>query len=446
MDGTLLYRLASCRLTLAGLAWVWVVLSAPAQEPSPADPRSDQPLRVARLVRELSDRDFELRARAREELALLGAATRAELTLAAKSDNLDTALAARDLLTRLDLAALWQGSRVQVDPAQRPAADVLALLAQQSGNRLLVGDQFGSFQNVQVSLSTASDSFWQTLDEVCRQSGNHVRPHYDASSPGLVVLTGDAGKYPVTYAGPVRAAVTSARRQFVEEFDYRGLGSEQTHTFQLNLQMMWEDRFRLVAYRSQPELVEATTDTGARLSSTQSTGNGWNVAGGGTRQLALSLRLSPPPVAAERLAVFRLRWGLIAVGEMISVDVDLGDAETLPRVSHDGFELEVEQCQSTGARAEVTVVVVRDLVAPEPQEVLFQENGFELFDQQDRPFRQQGQTNNLTDEGARMRLSFSGAAPESVPRRLRVTYPRLRSQHDLEVAWRDVPLPTARPR
>lgn len=443
MDRTLAEKSVRFGLLAAALAAVLTALPLAAQPPEADDPRSDQPLRVARLVRQLGASDYAQRISARDELAQLGSPSRPELLIAAKSTHLETALAARELLHRLDLQALWQGSPGQFVAQQQPAAEVLAKLAEASGNRVLIGDQFGSFQNLPVTLDAAERSFWAALDEVCRQTGNHVRPHYDANNPGLVVLSGDAGKYPLAYAGPVRAAVTSARRQFIEEFDYRGLASEQTHSFQLNMQMMWEDRFRLVAYRSQPELMEATTDTGVALSSTQSTGNGWNVAGSGTRQLALNLRLSPPPVAAASLDVLRLRWGLIAVGDLTTVDVDLG--QPAASIVRDGMELRVDQVQTMGARCELTLTIIRDLVAPEPVEVLFQENGFELFDAQGRPYRQQGQTNNLTDEGVRLRVSFAGAAPDSSPQRLRVTYPRLRSQHDLEITWRGVPLPTARP-
>src|SRR5258707_1264238 len=80
---------------------------------------------------------------------------------------------------------------------------------------------------------------------------------------------GEPGKFPVTYAGAIRAQITSARRAYSEEIDFETAKSDRTHTFQLNLQMMWEDRFRLVAYRSQPELVRARTNTGHDIAATQ---------------------------------------------------------------------------------------------------------------------------------------------------------------------------------
>jgi hypothetical protein len=112
----------------------------------------------------------------------------------------------------------------------------------------------------------------------------------------------------------------------------------------------------------------------------------------------------------------------------------------------DDLELVVESMQeSPGARYELSLVAQRDLIMPEPQEILFQENDVELFDQHDRPFRKQGQTNSLTERGARVRLSFSGESPDSKPQRLKFLYPRIRAQRDLEIVFRNVPLPVGRP-
>jgi hypothetical protein len=282
------------------------------------------------------------------------------------------------------------------------------------------------------------------LDEICRQSGNLVRHHYDARTPGLVVVAGSPGRFPTAYAGPVRARLTSARRVFIEEHDYEDATSDVTHTFQFNVQMIWEDRFRMVACRSQPELIEAETAAGEQLSSAQPAGATWNVTSPGTRQLAMSLRVQPPSTAVDRLRVLRVSWGLIAVGDMQSLVVeDLSSAA--PHLA-DGMELVVESVQERpGGRYELSLVVNRDLVVPTPPEILFQENEFALFDAEGRPFRQQGQTNSLTDQGARIRITFVGQSPQSVPKALQFSYPRLRDERELEITFRDVPLPTARP-
>jgi hypothetical protein len=423
-----------CLATLGGLPTLG---SLRAQEP-------DVQVRVAALIRKLGSDSYEQRKLASDELSKLGVQTRLQIEQAALSEDAEVRLRAKELLKQIKTWDLWSPGIVSYKCEKQPAAKILAAIAEQTGNRLLVGDQYGTFQDADVDLDYPDGSFWEVLDDLCRQSKNHVRSHYDTRNPGLVVVSGGPGKNPVAYAGPVRAQITSARRVFIEELDYDDLDSEKTHTFQLHMQVMWEDRFRLVAYRSQPELVEALTDNRLALSATQPSGSGWNVANQGTHQLTMELRLHPPATSAKRLDTLKLKWGLIAVGDIATIEVS--DLNSTSPHFQDDIELIVESMQeSAGARYEVTVLANRDLVIPEPQEVLFQENDLSLIDGEGRPFRKQGQTNSLTDRGARIRLSFAGESTDSKPKLLRFAYPRIRAKHDLEITFRDVPLPVGRP-
>lgn len=401
-------------------------------------------LRVARLIRDLGNPAYQVRHDASEELNRLGKQTLEQLQTALDDDDPEIRLRARHLVDKLKVAAIWEPSRVQCESLQADASDVLRLVAEQTGNRVLVGDPYGKFRDQPVAFHYEAGPFWQVMDDICRQTGNRVRPHYDTRHPGLVVVAGTPGKFPVAYAGPIRAEVTSARRVFIEELDYEQGASEITHTFQLNLQLMWEDRFRLVAYRSQPELVEAITATGDHLAATQPAANAWNVAGNGSRQVALNLRLHPPTVNAQSLERLAITWGLIAVGDMQTIEID--DLESTAPHLHENVEVRLESVEKKqGARYEVTLLVNRDLVVPEPQEIVFLENDVELIDDQGRPFRTQGQTNSLTSEGARMKITFTGESSDSEPARLVLRYPRVRSHQDLEIVFDHVPLPTGRP-
>lgn len=93
----------------------------------------------------------------------------------------------------------------------------------------------------------------------------------------------------------------------------------------------------------------------------------------------------------------------------------------------------------------MSIVINRDLMMPDPHEIIFQENELELFDEQGRPFRKQGQTNSATDTGSRSKLTFVGESADAVPARLRLSYPKLRAQKDMEIVFRDVPLPVGKP-
>ena len=416
-----------------------------ADTPLRSTSRQETDARIARLIRTLGSNSYGVRKQANDELEHLGAPAREHLEAALDHNDPEIRLRARDLLQKLKVADLWEPSRVNHRAEGQLASEVLVAMAEQTGNRILVGDQYGKFHDEAIDLDYVEAPFWAVMDALCHRSGNHVRPHYDTRNPGLVVVAGEPGDFPVAYAGPVRAEVTSARRVFIEELDYEDLNSETTHTFQLNFRLMWEDQFRLVAYRSGLQLLDAVTDTGVHLSAAQSAGNGWNVTSRGTRQLSVNLRLHPPPTSATKLQELRLTWGLIAVGDMDSIDVE--DLESTPKtVSQDDVQLTVEKVEPGKSKQyEVTVTVVRDRVVPQPREVLYEENSFELYDGQGQKFRKQGQSNTLNDRGVKMKLTFKAPSSDSKPARLRLVYPRLRAQQDLEIVFRDVPLPVSRP-
>jgi hypothetical protein len=424
--------------TFIVVAWLTALLgrSSPAEEP-------DTQVRVARLIERLASGSYADRVVASDELAALSVAARDQLAEAAQGDDPEVRLRAKQLLRKLSEDELWLPSLVDCHLKQVSAAEGLAAIARQSGNRLLVGDEYGIFKDRPVDLDHTSAVFWLAVDELCRQTGNRVRPHFDTRHPGLVVVAGSSGKHPVAYAGPVKVQINRARRLFSEELDYEQHASEKNHSFQLDLQAIWEDRFRLVAYRLQPELVEAVTDTGSRLSG-QSTISGWNIAGPSTRQVSMNLRMQPPATTSKVLKTMRLKWELIAVGDMAYLDIN--DLTSTAPHFQDDVELAIEAVEiAAGPRCELTLRIISDSVVSDPADLIFCENEIELFDDQGRPFRRLGQTNTISDPAALVKVSFAGDETHSNPKRLRFHYPRIRSQRELEIVFRDVPLPLGRP-
>ena len=157
-----------------------------------AQPPADTP-RVARLVRDLGADSFAVRTQASEELAKLGATARREIELAIRSDDPEVRLRAKDLLRTIKVHELWGAGRFTCPNKPTPAAQLLRSLAEQTGNHVLVGDQFGTFQDSPVQFEFAAADYWPTIDELCRQTGNHCRPHYDSRMPGVVVVAGSCG-------------------------------------------------------------------------------------------------------------------------------------------------------------------------------------------------------------------------------------------------------------
>ncbi len=409
-----------------------------------ADPPEKQEIRVARLIRQLGAGDFSTRQQADEQLARLGPSSRAPLEAAASDEDVEVRLRAKRLLDRLNLEDLWTAAPVQVQAHGEPASKILASLAAQSGNHIHVGDPYGNFAEARLDLNYSAVKYWQAVDDICAKTGNRVRPHYDMHTPGVVVSAGAPGNFPRAYGGPVRAQITGATRVFIEALNYEEQKAELTHSFQISLQFMWEDRFHIVGYAAQPELVEAVTDNKIVISSSQSASGGWNATSRGLRQVTASLKLNPVPVSARSFDVFKIKWGLIAVGEPATLDIPRIEPEKL--YYQDDLALKIEAIEKEpAAKYTVSLNVLRDLAMPDPQEVVFQEYEAELADAQGRAFRLQSQSHALTDRGVQLKLAFIGESADSEPRALKLHYPRLRARRDVELVFRNVPLPVGKP-
>jgi hypothetical protein len=408
------------------------------------EPAADPNIRVARLVARLGSESFEERQRAERELAKLGNGSRRELEAATASDDAEVRLRAGGLLRQLKLSEMWLPSLIEYHSHGELAADAITAICQQTENRILIGDSYGTFENRLAKIDYEAGAYWQVIDDLCRSTGNRARLHYDTREPGIVLVAGDLGHFPTAYAGPLRAQVNSAVRSFNEKLDYGDLASQKSHTFELEISVLWEDRFHLVAYRPQPSLIRAVTDTGVSLNCAQSVASSWIVTTPGTRQLSAKLNLTPPPVSAKRLDRLELRWGLTAVGDMATLRVD--DVSKRGIYHQDDLELTIDSVERReGNRFDLTLVLARELAQPDPQDILFQEYQAELIDADGKSMTFQGQSNMLIDRGAQIRYTFLADADDRQPKSLRLTYPRIRSQRDVDIVFHDVPLPTARP-
>lgn len=427
-----------CRLP-AVIAAALLLVPTPllAQAPRPAGGEQ-----VARLIRDLGADDFGVRQNADDRLARLGPAIRQDLEVALRSDDAEVRLRANQLLDRVKIAELWSASPVGPIRGQL-LSQTFERLARQSGNHVLLGDHPAPADQL-LNFELPAAGYWPSIDELCRRTGNHLRPNFDTQSAGLVVAAGPPGQYPTAYAGPLRVQIVSARRAFSEDLDYENLKSDVTHSFQFNLQMMWEDRLRLVAYAAQPELVEAVSDRGKPLAAAQHLSPSWNVATASTRQVSANLRIVPPSTAAKKLDTLKLKWGLVAVGDPATADIQPVRAKQ--RFQRDDLLVTIESVEQPSAgRCDLCLVIARELALPEPAEILLEENTVSLVDQHGKRFRLLSQSNSLVEQGMQAKLSFTGESVESTPEVVQVTYPRLRTRREAEIVFRNVTLPAGHP-
>ena len=158
--------------------------SLKAQAPTNAaeGPATDAPTPelVARLIRHLGDADYLLRTDADRQLSKLGSAARKELEQAAVDPNPEVRLRAKELLQKLKIEALWEPAQFRYAAKGTPASEAVAALTEQTGNHVLLGDQYGAFEDRPIDVAFEPGDCWPTIDEVCRLTGNRLRPLYDS--------------------------------------------------------------------------------------------------------------------------------------------------------------------------------------------------------------------------------------------------------------------------
>jgi hypothetical protein len=422
---------------LTAIVYLLIVGRTAAEEPA-ATPR------VARLVEQLGSARYSERAAATSELAKLGSSVRDHLEAASQSADPEVRMRAGDLLAQIRTLDLWAPSIIDCRLQNEPVSRVVAFLAEQSGNHIRLSDFNGKFNERPVSLNFPVGTFWQVLDETCRQSSNRIRCHYDTREVGFLLLAGAASTAPTAYAGPCRAQINRLLRTFSDRLDFGDDGPQRLHAFDIDVQMIWEDRFRLVGFRSNPVIVEATTSTGETLTPVQGVAGNWQACGPSTKQLQARLGLSPPPVAAHQLDRLTLRWSLMAIGEMRQlVTNELNEGQ---RIARDGVQAVIDAVDRRDRdRIEIACVISRDISLPEPAEIVFQEYRLDLHDAEGRAWRNQGSSFLLTDRGVQVRTTFLRDSDQEQPKSLVVHYPGVRSQRDVDFTFLKVPLPRSRP-
>jgi len=405
--------------------------------------------RLASLVKQLGAETPRERELAGEELLAAGTSARGLLQKAARHSDPEIRLRAETLLGQLRVRALWSPSLVSYQSTRDSATPILASLTLQSGNHLTRNLGAAAKGEEPLAVDFARVSYWQAVDQVCARSGLLLRAPYAPREPGQVVELGTARIPPTAYAGPFRMQLHKAVRNFNERHDLREGRTQLTHTFELELQTIWEDRFQLTAYRNSPMLIEAVTDTGDKLALAQAANQSWSVTGTRAKEIFARLALTPPPAKAAKLDRLRLKWEFAAADELRSVTFE--NLQSGGNLRRDGLELTVQSLQPRGeGRHELVLLVSRDTALPEPPEILQHEYRAEVFDARGRPFTMRQESQLLTDQGVQLRINISpavgsGQTADSRPESLSLHYSDFHSNQMLEIEFRDVPLPQARP-
>jgi hypothetical protein len=135
----------------------------------------------------------------------------------------------------------------------------------------------------------------------------------------------------------------------------------------------------------------------------------------------------------------------MAVGDMGELEMAAAPSEEVYRQDDLTVVLE-ELTQIANTRWELVLAIGRELVVPEPEDVLYVENQVEMRDAAGRPFTMQARHPlGIADGTARLKFSFASPSSESPPHRVVIRYPRIRDRRAVPITFLGVPLPTAQP-
>ncbi|HUV39932.1 MAG TPA: hypothetical protein VMY39_09980, partial [Planctomycetota bacterium] len=265
------------------------IVAASAAVPARAELTPDETQKARALVVKLSDRRFEVRQQAVEQLVAMGPGVvpliqerlektgnaevklRCEMVLKGLAGKHGPAAAAVLAMRKFGTDA----SRVTLNETDAPLEEVLRAFAGQTGNRMLTPHR--QLADRTVTFRVNDLPYWRALDALCESVGMT----YDTSDPAQsLVLRKAAGERDlVAYTGPVVVKVTRVHRSVSTTRNFRVKDADRTsRSLTLSVFFMVEDRLPLaeskVTFTKVTSPAEPDVKLGLPAGGTQSYGYG----------------------------------------------------------------------------------------------------------------------------------------------------------------------------
>jgi hypothetical protein len=147
-----------------------VLLAAPAAD----EPRADAE-RIARLIKQLGNDDFEEREKAVKDLEAIGSPALPALREAARGGDVEVKARATALVHKMEGKALsakvLAPTKVTVVFKDTPLAEAVAEFSKKSGYTLQLHDPDNKLKDRKVTLDTGEVTFWEAFDKFCDKAG-----------------------------------------------------------------------------------------------------------------------------------------------------------------------------------------------------------------------------------------------------------------------------------
>ncbi len=215
---------------------------------------------IARLIDQLNDKDYRIRASATKTLAERGPILLPSLRQAMTTTSAPEARARlQKLIQSLETHMIFSPKLITLDVENKLLSEVIADISKQTDYQLTM---YGVGRDLRVTIKADKLPFWQVVDRVCQDVGLSLN-HSDGNQ--MAFYANDQSAPYVCYFGPFRLVATNFYYNkgvnlagFSRSTGASGIRSENL-SFQFNIQA--EPKLPLMSV-SQPKLTEAVDDQG----------------------------------------------------------------------------------------------------------------------------------------------------------------------------------------
>ena len=219
----------------------------------------------------------------------------------------------RQALEQAQVNEAGKASLVTLIGEDLPLSDVIARIAQQTGNKIVdYRDQFGEeVSDPRLKLNLDKVEFWKALDEVLDKA--ELTTYDFAGERGIYLVTRPPGQLPrhdqACYVGPFRLEATRFEA-------LRELRTPEARSLRLFVAVAWEPRLMPVAIRQPLDEITAVGTGDAVIEVSGAEGAPEASVSDDTSSADLQIPLELPPRSVEKIASLKGKLHVMAPGPM----------------------------------------------------------------------------------------------------------------------------------
>jgi len=390
-----------------------------------------------KLVAQLADPSFVARETAQRKLRALGAAAKEALEKAALSKDAEQRLRAEALLREIRRDELWNPPKLLFEPGARDVKEAFLDLERKSGN-LFNWRRSSSGFNGSVEFSGKPTTYWEALDDLCRQSNTAVQFYDDPQGQGATLSRSSPGAYPTFYAGPVRFRLQSIQQRLEKTIHFGDAEPDVQDNWTIAMQMHWEQRAALSRYRGRPTILELRTDAGEDLKPLrdQRSKDVMMPLVRRQREVNFSLTCQPPTKPATKFTEMRFAVDLVMAGDFVTLELPL---EAGRSTESDGYRFQIDRFRREGVATTISVRIIRAEAFDTAQ------NNPDIVDERlilvsgGKPV--EFQVSQTLGTRTQVQYMLATATPLGEDAKVQLRAPTVRSTRRVEFGFKDVRLP-----